>query len=97
MSKDNKFIKGIIKTLLFILFVIVLVLLSRIINEDIFNHYKLWYCSGDKYFFGKFREFSWGCIAFIKHFREPFILIGISISIIFITISFLIEHANKKN
>lgn len=97
MNKDNKFIKGIRNTLLLILFGIVLVLLSKIINEDIFNHYKLWYCSGDRYFVGKFKEFSWGCIVFINNFREPFILVGISIVIIFITISLLIEHANKKN
>ena len=97
MSKDNKFIKKIRNTLLFILFAIVLSLLSAIINEDIFNHYKLWYCSGDRYFIGKYREFSWGCIVFIKLFREPITLVIIGIGIIFISITLLIEHSNKKS
>jgi hypothetical protein len=97
MSKDNKFIKKIRNTLLFILFAIVLGLLGAIINEDIFNHYKLWYCSGDRFFVGKHSEFNWGCIVFIKLFRQPISLVIIGIGIIFISISLLIEHANKKN
>ena len=97
MSKDNKFIKKIRNTLLIILIGIIAISLFKIINEDIFNHYKLWYCSGDRYFVGKYREFSWGCVIFIKYFREPILLVWLVISIIFVSITFLIEYANKKN
>lgn len=96
MSKDVKFFKVIRNTSLFILILIIVGLLVTTINENLFNNYKFWYCSGDKNFVGKYREFSWKCIVFIKHFREPFILVLIGIGIIFISISELIEYANKK-
>ena len=43
--------------------------ISDIINVQIFEHKKLYYCKGDKYFLGTNR--SWGCFPIIEFFREP--------------------------
>jgi hypothetical protein len=43
--------------------------ISDIINVQIFEHKKLYYCKGDKYFLGTNR--SWGCFPIIEFFRQP--------------------------
>lgn len=94
MSKDNKFIKKMRNTLLFVLAIIILYFFMKIINEDILKHYQFWYCPGDRYFVGDYKTKSLGCFAILEHLRLPSLYIVVGIAGI---IGLICDFATKKN
>ena len=94
MSKDNKFIKKIRNTLLFVLAIIIVYFFMKIINEDILKHYQFWYCPGDRYFVEDYKTKSLGCFAILEHLRLPSLYIVVGIAAI---IGLICDFATKKN
>lgn len=68
-SKKNPLREKIIVWLFLAVLGTLIFTIGDIINVQIFEHKKLYYCKGDKYFLGTNR--SWGCFPIIEFFREP--------------------------